>query len=76
MVSVGVHEAKTQLSKLLRRVAAGEEIVITRGGAPLAKLVPIKPAAQRQFGIDEGLIEIPEDFDESLPEDVLKLFEG
>jgi prevent-host-death family protein len=71
---VGVHEAKTQLSKLLRRAAAGEEIVIARGGHPVAKLVPIAPAPSG-FGRDRGLFEVPADFDAPLSEDVLRDFE-
>ncbi|MBW2734125.1 MAG: type II toxin-antitoxin system Phd/YefM family antitoxin [Deltaproteobacteria bacterium] len=73
MSSVSVHEAKTHLSRLLRRVAAGEEILITRGGTPVARLVPER-TNQRQLGVDRGVFEIPEDFDEPLPDDVLEGF--
>lgn len=66
MSTVGVHEAKTNLSKLLRRVQAGEEIVITRDGQQLAKLVPVQSAASRRLGIDDGRFEIPADFDAAL----------
>ena len=76
MVSIGVHEAKTNLSKLLRRVSAGEEIVITRSGEPIAKLVPATADRERIFGIDAGLYEVPDDFDEPLPEDLLAAFES
>lgn len=53
MTSVGVHEAKTRLSELLRAVEAGEEVVVTRGGRPVAKLVPAGGAARAgsRFGI-------------------------
>lgn len=71
--SVGVHEAKTHLSRLLQDVAAGEEVTITRRGEPVARLVAAAPAPKRVFGEDEGKFEVPEDFDE-LPEDVLELF--
>jgi prevent-host-death family protein len=74
-MEVGVHEAKTHLSKLLRRVAAGEEIVIARGGIPIAKLVPVSTTANRQLGRDVGLYEVPGDFDDPLPEDVLRELE-
>lgn len=73
---VNVHEAKTHLSRLLRRVAAGEEIVIARGGVPVARLVPVERARPRRFGIDRGRLTVPEDFDRPLPEDVLRDFEG
>jgi prevent-host-death family protein len=77
VAEVGVHEAKTQLSKLLRRVAGGEEIVIARGGDPVAKLVPIGPdQGQRKFGRDRGVFEVPDDFDAPLPDDVLADFEA
>jgi prevent-host-death family protein len=73
--SVGVHEAKTHLSRLLEDVAAGEEIVITRRGEAVATLVPVQPAAARRFGIDEGRFVVPEDFDAPLPAEVLDAFE-
>jgi prevent-host-death family protein len=47
VAEVNVHEAKTQLSKLLRRVAAGEEIVISRAGKPVARLVAVEPRTRR-----------------------------
>ena len=76
MTEVGVHEAKTHLSRLLRRVAAGEEIVITSGGRPAARLVPIETAAPREFGLDRGILEVPEDFDAPLPAELIEAFEG
>lgn len=75
MTQVSVHEAKTHLSRLLRRVLCGEEIVIARGGKPVAKLVPLERRPNRQFGLDRGLYEVPEDFDAPLPDDVLEDFE-
>lgn len=76
MVTVGVHEAKTTLSRLLRRAASGEEVVITRGGEPVARLVPVRRAGHRELGQDIGLFEYPEDFNEPLPGDMLGAFEG
>jgi len=75
MAQVGVHEAKTHLSRLLRQVAAGEEVVITRGGAPIAKLVPVSAPRSRALGRDEGVYEIPDDFNAPLPDTVLDDFE-
>jgi len=75
MAQVTVHEAKTHLSRLLRRAAEGEEIVIARGGKPIAKLVPVREAQRRRFGIDRGKFEIPDDFDAPLPPEVLSGFE-
>jgi prevent-host-death family protein len=76
MAEVSVHEAKTHFSRLLKRAATGEEIVIVRSGKPVARLVPMPSAARRTFGVDRGRFEIPEDFDEPLPEDVVASFEG
>jgi antitoxin (DNA-binding transcriptional repressor) of toxin-antitoxin stability system len=59
-MDVGVHEAKTHLSRLLRRVALGEEIVIRNGKRAMARLVPVEPQTERTFGRDRGRFEIPE----------------
>jgi prevent-host-death family protein len=73
--SVGVHEAKTHLSRLLDDVEAGEEVVITRNGEPTARLVAVRSVARRMFGIDRGRFVVPEDFDAPLADDVLDDFE-
>jgi prevent-host-death family protein len=76
-MEVNVHEAKTQLSRLLRRVSAGEEITISRAGVPVAKLIAVEPAnAVRPLGAMEGQIYIADDFDAPLPDDLLALFYG
>ena len=75
MAEVGVHEAKTHLSRLLRRVAAGEEIVITSGGRPAARLIPVRPASAREFDFDRESLTVPADFDDPLPEDLVSEFE-
>lgn len=76
MTEVGIHEAKTHLSRLLRRVAAGEEVVIAKGGKPVARLVPIELPSLRDLGRDRGLFDIPNDFDTPLPEELLAEFES
>jgi prevent-host-death family protein len=73
---VNTHEAKTHLSRLLARVANGEEIVIAKAGHPVARLVPLEKRPRRVLGQDEGLFEVPDDFDAPLPPDVLASFEG
>lgn len=73
---VNVHEAKTHLSRLLRRVEAGEELVIARAGVPVARLVPVSDRAKRVFGIDRGRFQVPKDFDAPLSEEILRDFEG
>ena len=69
MTQVGIHEAKTHLSRLLRRVAAGEVIVIAKGGVPLARLVPIHSRARRELGGDAGTVMVHGAFDAPLDED-------
>jgi prevent-host-death family protein len=73
-VRVGVHEAKTQLSKLLRLIDAGQEVEILRNGEPVARLVAAGPRAVRRFGTDRGRLIVPEDFDAPLPPDLLETF--
>lgn len=73
--SVGIHEAKTHLSKLLERVSSGEEIVITRRGEEVARLVPARRTQSRSLGLDRGRYVVPEDFDAPLPDDALAAFE-
>jgi prevent-host-death family protein len=65
--SVSIHEAKTQFSKLVRRVEAGEEIVVRRGREPVARLAPLRKGGQvHGFGALKGKIRIGKDFDEPL----------
>jgi prevent-host-death family protein len=76
MKIVNVHEAKTHLSRLLKRVAAGEEIVIARAGKPVARLVRAgKLPLERSLGTQKGRFRVPEDFNEPLPEEILSGFE-
>jgi prevent-host-death family protein len=75
--SYTIHTAKTQLSKLVARAEAGEEIVILRGKQPVARLMPLeKPLPQRKFGAFKGLITVGPEFFEPLPDDELALWEG
>ncbi len=73
MRQVNIHEAKTQLSRL---IAAGEEIVIARYGEPVARLLPIRPPVSRRVpGSARGKFEVPPVFFEPLPEELLDAFE-
>ena len=75
MIKVNVLEAKKRFSRLLRRVAAGEEITIANRGVPVARLVPVPvEATTRKLGLFRGQMTIPEDFDAPLPEDILDAF--
>ena len=76
MVVVNVSQAKTQLSRLLARVEAGEEVTITRRGKPVARLIACKPRKKRRSDRLKGKIVIPDDFLDPLPEEELKLWEG
>ncbi len=86
METVNIHEAKTNLSRLLARVEQGEEIVIANRGVPVAKLVPLptkrdglRPAfghRRASLGQDRGRFTVPDDFDAPLPETILTAFEG
>jgi prevent-host-death family protein len=77
METINIHAAKTQLSRLLDAVAAGEEVVIAKAGKPVARLVPIgQEPKPRQLGLLAGKIHVPENFDEPLPEEILAEFEG
>jgi prevent-host-death family protein len=74
---VNIHDAKTHFSKLINQVLNGEEIVIARGGKPLVRLTPYSNETEyRHGGQFKGLIEVSDDFNEPLPEDILKLFHG
>jgi prevent-host-death family protein len=72
--TVNMHEAKTQLSRLVKDAASGEEIVIAKAGEPVAKLVPYEqPRHRREPGGWEGKVRIAPDFDD-LPADVADAF--
>ena len=76
MQTVNVHEAKTQLSKLLQRVLLGEEIVIAKAGRPVAKLVPISTERRaRKPGTARGRMIMRDDFDDPLPPEIQRYFE-
>lgn len=73
--TVGVHEAKTHLSRLLDRVAAGEEIDIARRGEIIARLVPAgRRRSARVLGFDAGVVVLHDDFDAPLPDEIADAF--
>lgn len=78
MPTVTIHQAKTQLSKLIARAEAGEEIVIARGKDPVVRLTPVATAKRRPtFGALKGKYNIPDEFFfDPLPEEELRLWEG
>lgn len=70
MKIVGVHEAKTKLSSLIRELEDGDEVLVTRGGLPVAKLVPVtertpeSTPGQRGYGMFEGQMRMADDFED------------
>ena len=75
MPTYTIHAAKTNLSKLIARAEAGEEIVLARGKEPVARIVPVAAKPKRRFGSLKGKGSIGPEFFEPLPEDELKLWE-
>lgn len=74
MKIVNIHQAKTNLSKLLREVARGQEVLIGKAGKPVAKLIPFtKPAKKRTGGQLKGEIKMSPDFDQ-LPKEFWQYF--
>lgn len=72
MTKVNMHEAKSQLSKLVELAKKGEDIVIAKNGVPEARIVPFEKDKSDWFGMDKGKIWIADDFDE-LPDDILEM---
>ena len=75
MASIGVHQARAKLSRLIERALSGEEIVITRRGKPVVRLLPVEqPAPRRKPGALKGLFEVRASFFEPLPDDLIEAF--
>jgi prevent-host-death family protein len=75
MATFNIHDAKTHFSRLLDRVAQGEEIIIAKSGRPVAKLVRMA-SEPRKPGRLKGRIRIAPDFDEPLSDEILAAFRG
>ncbi len=75
-MQVNIHEAKTNLSRLLSQVQNGQDIIIAKAGKPIARLTRLtEQKPKRRLGRDAGLFDVPEDFDDPLPEAILRSFE-
>jgi len=72
MKSVGLSDAKNRLAEIVRAAEDGEPTIILRDGRPVAQIVPIAQRSNREFGFDDGLGYIAEDFDAPLPPEVLR----
>ena len=76
-MEINIHQAKTHLSRLLQRVANGEEVTIARAGVPVARLIPVaKKQNIRPLGFARGEVWVADDFDAPLPDDLLAQFYG
>ena len=72
-----IHEAKTNLSRIVDDVAAGAVVIIAKAGKPMARLVPFDvPVKAKKLGLLKGKIKVPEDFNAPLDEETLARFEG
>jgi len=76
MTTFSVHEAKTQLSRLIEKVLAGEEVVISRNREPVVRLEPVAGKRVRGPGRLKGLVHLDDSFFDPLPEDELKAWDG
>jgi prevent-host-death family protein len=79
MATVGIEEIQRDLPSYLRRVQAGETLVIVQQGRPVAELKPFAPGKKEELrpaGLCTGEFSVPEEFDASLPDDILRQFEG
>ncbi len=77
MHTVNIHEAKTQLSKLVDQAAKGKPFVIAKAGKPLVKVVALDaPRKPKRLGALEGLIDVPDDFDTMFQEEIIRMFYG
>jgi prevent-host-death family protein len=77
MPTVNIHEAKTQFSRLIERVGAGEEIIIAKSGKPVARLLRFQErTARRKLGLMAGQFSVPDDFDSIGADEIERMFEG
>jgi prevent-host-death family protein len=77
MEMINIHEAKTNLSRIVENVARGEGVILAKAGKPMARLLPLEVQKRAiRFGVLKGKITIPDDFDAPLPDEVLDSFEG
>jgi antitoxin (DNA-binding transcriptional repressor) of toxin-antitoxin stability system len=78
MIRLNIHEAKTNLSKYLDRLAKGEKILLCRRNVPIAEIRPLPPKTgdKRPVGLAKGQFEVPESFFDPLPDDLLDAFGG
>jgi len=77
METVNIYDAKTRLSQLVDKAAAGEDVVVSRNGRPLVRITRLaNPKRRIKFGVLKGRVSVSADFDAPLPDDVVASFEG
>lgn len=77
MESINLYEAKTQLSRLVDQAAAGQDVIVSRHGKPVARITRLEPPKRKiRFGVLKGKLIVPDGFDDPLPADVIRAFEG
>lgn len=77
MEAVNIYDAKTRLSQLVDKAAAGEDVVVSRHGKPLVRITRLEAPKRRiKFGLLKGKLTVADDFDSPLPDEVLAGFEG
>lgn len=79
MLTVNIHDAKTQLSKLVELAAQGEAFIIAKAGKPMVKVIPLgktTTGAASRLGFMAGEFDVPDDFDQMGSDSIVKLFEG
>ncbi len=79
MLTVNIHDAKTQLSKLVDQAARGEAFIIAKAGKPMVKVVPLEPAESgtaSRLGFMAGEFSVPDDFDHMSRQEIERLFTG
>ena len=75
MDTYNIHDAKTHLSRLVERAAAGEPFIIAKAGKPMVKVVPLEPAEARSpIGFYKGEYKVPDDFDTMMADEILEMF--
>src|SRR5438128_1608730 len=74
MTTVNMHEAKTRLSQLVAKVEAGEEVIISRDGKPVAKITRVQPVKRAKAGFAKGTVTIVGNFEDPMPDDWLDMF--
>jgi prevent-host-death family protein len=74
-LTYNIHQAKTQFSRIIARVVAGEEVLIAKAGEPIAKIVPVRGTGARVPN-SQTEVYVAEDFDDDLPPDLLDAFDG